>query len=345
MDQAIRAVNAGVGFVRGGVAWDEYEPSEGVYNLPLLDKLQAVVTYLAEHDVQTTLIVQNSPSWARACHQRGGALYYDADPLMDCTSNNRPPTPDRYHPWQRFLSAIVDSVPEVNHWGVWNEPNDSAFLTPGPGQDVGEVYSTLVHYAAGVIHARGKKVLAPELAVHDNAIAFLNDFINRAAWTTDILTFHVYADDPAAWMHTITYNTFVQYTSLPIWLTESGPATTPGPEIFEDRRQADQMLRTYERNAEALQGANPRWQASFPFILAINNVDPGPGNWTSGWPAAYGYAMITDIGDGSEEHVRFAFNCLSYYAHYRTRIGINTNCNQPYKRTGDPVGPWMPGRW
>ena len=114
--------------------------------------LEANVLEAQSRGLTILLTIRSAPDWA----QRGG-------PSSDGRGTHNP-DPQML---KDFTTAALAKFPNVQYWGVWNEPNYKAFLSPqykdgklvSPG-----MYRNLLNTAAKVIHNHGKFVVASETA-------------------------------------------------------------------------------------------------------------------------------------------------------------------------------------
>jgi len=127
------------------------DPDDPSYNWNA-QSLEDNVTEAQNRGLTVFLTLRSAPDWA----QRGG-------PSSDGRGTHNP-DPQML---KRFTIAALAKFPNVQYWGVWNEPNYKAFLSPqykdgklvSPG-----MYRTLLNTTAQVIHNHGKLVIASETA-------------------------------------------------------------------------------------------------------------------------------------------------------------------------------------
>jgi hypothetical protein len=107
-------INAlGVGWVRFDLEWSQAEPRPGAYNWGPYDR---VAQAAAAHGLQTLMIIDYTPSWAR----RG-----------DCAGSDKcaPADPNAYGNFAAAAAAHFGPM-GVSHWEIWNEPNNAEFFKP-----------------------------------------------------------------------------------------------------------------------------------------------------------------------------------------------------------------------
>lgn len=127
LDRFVRSRNIGLANIRTDWEWRIAEPRPGIYDWSALDRLVE-----AAHRTGVSLlpIVHYAPDWALPQAGKGDGIYELA------------PSDDAFDPFGRFLAACVRRygpggdapVPftPIEHWQVWNEPNNKSFWGPEP---------------------------------------------------------------------------------------------------------------------------------------------------------------------------------------------------------------------
>jgi hypothetical protein len=239
-DRARKMSELGAGFARVSVRWWQVEPSPGQFEWGALDHY--VREQAAPRGIRLFLSLGEPPEWAG-----GGA------------DHNR--APDDLDRWFRFVHAVVDRYKDdVQHWGVWNEPDSALFL------DGRDAYRDLAREARRAIKTADPSglVLGPEIsegALDDGWFAEI-----MTAWgfeTFDIVTVHVYSTRVADKMDRLVFPwTF----GKEVWLTEAGRSTSPNNTIGEE------LQRLYYWNALGAFESR-RWWWTKIFFYDLYNWD------------------------------------------------------------------------
>lgn len=307
------AANAHVAWVRLPANWNALQPNgAGTLDPDELGKLRATVHDLKLRGISSYVSLAYTPAWTRYCYRNvADGQEYSAQPgeeTIPCATNMySPPDPAMYIWWHSFVGMMLDSLPEVHDWSIWNEPNTQFFLNLPAGQDPIEAYANLVVWAADQIHRRpGYRVLAPELAYSSDSRAkpgqqsngeWLGEFIRTTGYLVDVVTVHGYnpAQNIVATMADYGNNR-MQYmpAGIPLWLTEAGGG---GTDHNDDATQAKDLTAVYRAMTSH---QVPRWQKTFWFSLYFPpNVPEQP----------Y-YQLTRQAGTV----LRPAYNCLSALA-------------------------------
>lgn len=179
------------------------------------------------------------------------------------------PPKDAYIPaWQTYVGQMVDSFPEVTHWGIWNEPN-AAFLHPDEGEFNSRLntYAYLVVTAAPVIRARGRKVVGIEMGDgYDigtglSAPDWVQTFMTYYGQYVDVVAVHLYSQSTSSGFLS-RMGEYAQrtaqagYPNVPLWLTEVGDGN-PNP---TDAVQEANLTAAYQ----AMSSRNvPQWAKTY----------------------------------------------------------------------------------
>ncbi len=280
------AAAAGIGWVRFDMNWFQFEPSQDVYGWGAADSF---ITHADSLGLHVFVTIAYSPDWAVA----GPCNNADPDDANWCL--NRPPvnTAD----WTDFVTEAVGRYPQVQHWGLWNEPNLAHFWNAGRDQWVNDILipgSDAVHAACPTC-----AVLGPELAhlrgadwdecegicipntcecMFNGWNHSLKEVLADGGAYIDIVTHHKYTD-PATefWTETLDGEWIViqlvdgvkevtdQYApGKPVWITEMGWETVPlGP--HSDAYGASQLTDAFVYMDEVMTGS-----------FALSTSDPWP---------------------------------------------------------------------
>jgi Cellulase (glycosyl hydrolase family 5) len=109
---AEKADRLGADWVRLWVAWDQMEPSPGALHPHLLAGLQGGVDALKARGIKVLVVVQRAPAWASGF---GSGTAPPRDPST----------------FASFIRRLALSVPGVDAWEIWNEPDEQEFWAGG----------------------------------------------------------------------------------------------------------------------------------------------------------------------------------------------------------------------
>jgi hypothetical protein len=213
---------------RGSFGWDDYEPSEGKYDLAWLDRF---AERAAARGIQLRPYLGYTPEWAA---RRGGS---DAD-----VWNNPPRSMDR---WARFAEAVARRLrrhPNVLSYEIYNEENVKLWWDGDA-----DAYAHVLARGARAIRSAD-----PDVQILFGGMVFPDaDWVEEVCGTGDVrgsfdvLPFHAY---PETWTPPeVTVENYLRDVDqflgvadrvcgrLPIWINETGFATVPGK---SEREQA-----------------------------------------------------------------------------------------------------------
>lgn len=244
------AADAHVGWVRIPLYWELLQPNGPNFDPAALALARRKVQNAVNAGLNVYATLEASPSWAR--YDRPG-----------CVKDHRyPPSQDMWIWWQRFVKGMVDSIPDVDYWGIWNEPNAPNFFQTCPETTAVDGYGLLVEYAAPqirntpAVHQAGmKKLVAPEIGGDPNMDAWFNSFMAGHSGSTDVTSIHQYA---------YSYDASAKVTALkwpgkPMWMTESGFW-----EWADDSTQASQLTNVLQHMQ-----TNGNWDKTFFYELNV----------------------------------------------------------------------------
>ncbi len=250
-------VQLGVRWVRFQVIWDVVERhGPGTADWSRYDEL---VRELHERGLKPLAIIQTTPAWAR---------------VPDCEHVLCPPADAA--DYARFAAeAAARYAGRIQHWEIWNEPNNHYFWKPGPEP---QAYAELLVAAHAAIKAADPQAvvvtggLAPAMTERVeaggyqwvNPVEFVSAlYAHGASKSFDVLAAHPYTfphlpPHPfigSAWYEM--YGTSPSIRSLmeahgdahkPIWATEFGAPTGPtsNPRALTEQEQAEMLERGYE---------------------------------------------------------------------------------------------------
>ena len=135
---------AGATWSRLGVQWPRHEPERDVYTFEDYDRTVAAAR---RHGVRLLPVLAQTPEWA------SGA------PAGAAMRHRYPAAESELDEWREYVATVVDRYPDVEYWEIWNEPNIDWFLRADANHR--EYVDRILIPAAEVIHAHGRKVVAP----------------------------------------------------------------------------------------------------------------------------------------------------------------------------------------
>ncbi len=136
-----RLRDSGLGWVRVDFDWWTFNPAPGVFDFSALD---VAVEKATARGLKIYPSIGYTPAWATSGPVRTGV-------------------PNDVSDWTTAVTTAVTRYrDEIQYWGIWNEPNTTAFWTGTRQQFIDSVFKP----AADAIHAANPnaRVLGPELA-------------------------------------------------------------------------------------------------------------------------------------------------------------------------------------
>ncbi len=177
--------DSGMGWVRVDFDWWSFNPAPGVFDFSTLDEVVAKAT---ARGLKIYPSIGYTPQWATGGDVRTGV-------------------PDNVTDWTTAVTAAVTRYQsEIQHWGIWNEPNTTSFWM-GTRQ---EFIDIVVKPGADAIHAANPnaKVLGPELAHFYSSgrqyYDWMADILRAAGSRIDIVSHHTYPRPLAGSYSTVT---------------------------------------------------------------------------------------------------------------------------------------------
>lgn len=241
---------SGVGWVRLTAYWNLVEDSARVLHL---DALKRNIAAARELGIQVELTVHGTPWWAQGCAT-------SADPA--CADTRRPPADTHWNTWQWFMERLteeLDTYPhDVKAYGIWNEPNDEAFLRPRPGQVAFDVYLDFLRYAAPYVRGNNAWVVAGELA---QGGSHGGDWVQLLApqhqyW--DVLALHQYNASTCTEHDVHRARSKLNGMDKQIWLTEAGTPTL----VHDEMDQAKNVTGYLAEMVDATQTGGCAWDSA-----------------------------------------------------------------------------------
>jgi hypothetical protein len=229
-----RVAAAGIAWIRVDFNWVTMEPARGVYDWTLTD---TVVTEARARGLNIYATLAYSPAWAN-----GGQ------------APNTPPL--NADDWYNFVYETVSRYrDQVQHWGMWNEPNFKAFWSGS----VTEYLQMILEVGARAVRdVQGGLVLDPELGMEDDWWVWFYQILAQKPDDLDIVTIHSYQDSghdvlrrvsgpvpPWDWPTVRDVMQATGTTGKPLWLTETGWNTA---DVSEDQQASyvDQVLEGFQ---------------------------------------------------------------------------------------------------
>jgi hypothetical protein len=277
------ADGANLGWVRATVYWYEIQPHTNQFDAAKLADLKDYVNRANARGMKVFLTLEGSPGWARLCNASNMT-----PEGQNCGTPLSPPHDAMYAWWRQYVTDLVRELPTVDHWGVWNEPNDPYFLNVAPGRDPVLEYGKLVAYASDAIHGTaGNLLVGPDLANRAGQKEFLARVMAHSGHQIDIVSVHSYqpAQGTVAMLRDYRSIGFRQ----PMWLTEFALWEGIGTQTDEFPQAANVTGMIKQMYAGQLDAQNV-----FPFHLY--NSDQG-------------YQMLTRQSPGNYRP-RWAYDCL-----------------------------------
>lgn len=216
-DYCDQLIASGVKWVRISPEWGSIETAKGIYDTAYLARLDNIVDYLHDHDVNIVWILCYTATWA------------SSQPSAD--------KPTRYKPadwadWEDYVAFIVGRYDgKITHWEAWNEP-DAHFW-----KDSVSDYLTLLQKSYTGIKAVNSNnvVLIGGLADSHGIGSFFDQLMGLGAKNYfDIVNYHAYGDfTHHVALHQGTRDVMQKHgiPSRPIWITETGYTTNGDPAL------------------------------------------------------------------------------------------------------------------
>ncbi len=218
------AAELGVRFIRIDFDWYQMEPSKGTFNWGPWD---AAVNGAWARGMSVFATLAYTPAWANG----GKDIQYPPTDVND---------------WRDFVRSVGQRYGAiVDHWGMWNEPNLTAFFR-GTIQDY--IYKILIPGAEEIVSVDPVAlVCAPELAGTPGTFqwnVWMDSVLSKAGSYIDRVTVHDYKDTPAESFQKLDYyvpRMLKKYdmSDVEVWLTEIGWASDRVGEQVQDENYAE----------------------------------------------------------------------------------------------------------
>jgi hypothetical protein len=261
---------AGISWVRIDMLWDHVELAQDSFDWSTYD---TVVANAAARGLRLYATISSTPAWATDGLAGRGAPRSAKDFYDFC-----------YRAAARYRGRI-------DHWGMWNEPNQPQFWQGSRQQYLDLILvpgSQAVHDANPL-----GRVCGPELAhlVSANWDRWLADVLDRASASLDIVTHHLYPDgaDAGSVVNALTRDGYSWeppsvrsvltghgWTGRPVWLTETGVSVTFGnlpAEAVQGAFVADLLARLFGPQRSV------NWIGKVFFYEATDDLGASPNLW------------------------------------------------------------------
>jgi hypothetical protein len=138
------ADDVGATWGRLGLQWRRHEVEPGVYRF---DRYDSVMAAARANGVLMLPVLNQVPEWASSAPP-------DAEERW-----RYPPSDAAVGGWRDYVRTVVERYPDIEYWEIWNEPNIDWFLRAD--ENYRAYVDRILIPAAEVIHAAGRKVVAP----------------------------------------------------------------------------------------------------------------------------------------------------------------------------------------
>jgi hypothetical protein len=226
---------AGVSWAREDIHWYRIQRSPGTWDWSYSD---AAISALLQRKISIVGVLGHPPGWATPSTRDdpSDVSFYAPDPEQ----------------FAEFSYAVVKRYGRyIQHWEVWNEPDNQLFWKPRP--DARAYADALIRVSTAIRRASPTaQVLIGGVNPYDTT--FLRQVAEAGAWGSfDIIAIHPYVDPatPEAGNLAAAADTVRaladQWGEKPIWATEVGWSSGPGDRdkigVTDERAQADMLVR------------------------------------------------------------------------------------------------------
>ena len=246
--QLDRVAAAGIAWIRVDFNWYMMQPARERYDWALTD---AVVHDARARGLNVYATLAYTPGWAN------GGQGLNAPPL----------NPDD---WYNFVYETVSRYREhVQHWGMWNEPNFTAFWSGSVEQYLQIILEV---GARAVRDAQGGLVLGPELGTQGDWRVWFYRILAEKPRDLDIVTIHSYEETGTHVLaELLTPRGIMGLTGTDakeLWLTETGWGTH---EVSEAAQAA--------AYAQVLEGLEQEGGPDKVFFYQLADEPDSPDEW------------------------------------------------------------------
>jgi polysaccharide biosynthesis protein PslG len=221
-----RVAAAGIAWIRVDFNWYDLQPARDRYDWTLAD---AVVHDARARGLNVYATLSYTPAWANGGQGR-----------------NAPPL--NADDWYNFVYETVSRYrAQVQHWGMWNEPNFEGFWSGSVEQYLQIILEV---GARAVRDAQGGFVCGPELGMQGDWQVWFYQILSQKPRDLDIVTIHSYAETGThVLLELLTPRAIMVLTGTDakeLWLTETGWDTS---EVSEEAQAAyyEQVLEGLEQ--------------------------------------------------------------------------------------------------
>jgi polysaccharide biosynthesis protein PslG len=246
--QLDRVAAAGIAWIRVDFNWYMMQPARERYDWTLTD---AVVHDARARGLNVYATLAYTPGWAN------GGQGLNAPPL----------NPDD---WYNFVYETASRYrAQVQHWGMWNEPNFTGFWSGSLEQYLQMILEV---GARAVRDAQGGLVLGPELGTQGDWRVWFYRILSEKPRDLDIVTIHSYEETGAhVLVELLTPRSIMALTGTDakeLWLTETGWGTH---EVAEAAQAASY--------AQVLEGLEQEGGPDKVFFYQLVDEPDSPDEW------------------------------------------------------------------
>ncbi|HEU5086231.1 MAG TPA: hypothetical protein VFT99_02255 [Roseiflexaceae bacterium] len=252
--------DAGVGWAREDIHWYRVQPTPDTWDWNYTDNAMKA---LIQRGVKIVGVIGHPPGWATPYggDQPDSFSFYPPDPMQ----------------FANFAQVVAVRYSRyIDHWEIWNEPDNPLFWRPAPDA---VAYAHVLNLAGTAIHAAVPRARVILGGVNPFELGFLRTVAQAGVWDSfDIIGIHPYVDpgSPEAG------NLFAaaegvralaqQYGEKPIWATEMGWRSRIRPGM-PGRNLSEENQANYVVRANLL-----LWQAGVERVFWYNLKDDPDGD-------------------------------------------------------------------
>ena len=284
----------GASWVREDIQWWRVQPTPDTWDWSYTD---AAFRALLQHNINIVAVLGHPPGWATP----------DA---TDSATDVSFAAPD-IERFAVFANAAVQRYGHyINHWEIWNEPDNPLFWKPAPDANA---YAALLKRASIAIHGVAPDAQVLLGGINPFNIAFLRQVAQAGAWGSfDILAIHPYIDPATPEEGNLLAAAdgvralAAQLGPKPIWVTEVGWASGPGDHdavgMLNEQGQAQMLVRglllLWRAGIERIFWYTLKDDQNNPYgLIALGN---GRADYSRLKPAYYAFQTLVRQTNGAE---------------------------------------------
>ncbi len=219
--------DAGFGWIRDEVYWEHIEKEKGVFRFP--PAYDAYLKAARARDIEVLLILDF-----------GNPLYSGSDKTAPASDPERAA-------FARYCREVIGRYKPlgIRHFEIWNEPNASTFWRPRPNP---EDYTRLLETAYRACKEADPKSIVLGCSTAGTDLDFIGKVLAAGGGRfMDAVSFHPYCQPlPPERKLTGDLTKLERLASgKPLWITEVGYPTYPGPSGVDEETQANFLVRTF----------------------------------------------------------------------------------------------------